>query len=212
MARRCAFGITLTLSVLFLSACAALVAPRHAALPTVSPSITPTQSAQVTDPPCPHPLPLNQAPTPTRLAADRKYTALGITLQVVETNVEPKISGRAAFDRLNLNSSQSGCDLKDELSYLSDSNMGCCIPPECMPGASPSAKACDMSVVKPLYQHMLSWVITWRSECGPFFGPIPAPGSTPRPPQPPMTCTSVGFVDATTGIAHETTSGSGATS
>jgi len=160
--------------------------------------------------------PLSQPPTPTRLPADRTYGAFQITLQVVDPSVQPKISARTAFDRLNMNGSQSGCDLREELAYLSDAGFRCCIPPECMPGASPSAKPCDESVVKPVYQHLLSWVITWRSECGMSSGGGAGlgrrPGSTPPPPPPPMTCTTLTFVDATTGIAHETTSGSGATS
>lgn len=69
-----------------------------------------------------------------------------------------------------------------------------CVPPQTAPVWDPPA-FCRHESPKPLFQRVLAWVFTWRTDCV-GFGPNSA---RPRATSLPLGCHAVTFVDATTG-------------
>ncbi len=159
----------------------------------------------------PTPSPCVEGPLPPqggRLSAPRDYSSQQIQLAVVEASVQPTVSAAQAFAQVGYQSTTSSCGVKEELAYWS-SDTPATMPTECAgPDLSRVPAYCKSATIKPIYQHILAWVFTWRSDCGPILGPVPPPGQTPGSPLAParLSCTSITFVDATTGQRSEYTS------
>jgi hypothetical protein len=140
-------------------------------------------------------------PQGRRLSAPRDYPNLQTHLAVVEASVQPAVSAAHAFERVGWQSTSSLCGVSEELAYWS-SDRPALMPSECAgPDLSRAPTYCQSASIKPIYQHVLAWVFTWRTDCGPISGPPLPPGQTPISRSLPagLSCTSITFVDATTG-------------
>jgi len=161
------------------------------------------------DPAC---APASGPPPTSRLASTRVYTAIQTTLTVVESTVQPKVSGGEAFARLTYRPGAEDCGLSEFLAYWS-SDTPATISPDCQPHASLNSRwgAPLNCTSTPLYKHLLAWVFTWRTDCITFGRPSPGAGPKPgpMPSRPQLGCTAITFVDADTGrpSAYLTTGG-----
>ncbi len=173
--------------------------------PVRSSAISRAPAAAATAPPV---TPCVQTPLPppaSRLASPRDYLS-DIHLTVVAPAVRPKVSAGTAFARAGYwyHPGTGSCGLTETLAYWS-SDTPATIPPECVPPATLTTPwaAPSNCPSTPIYHHVLAWVFTWRSDCHSTGGPAPLAGASPRPVPswPPLACTSITFVDATTG-AH----------
>jgi hypothetical protein len=159
----------------------------------------------------PAPSPCVEGPLPPqggRLSAPRDYPNLQTHLTVVETSAQPTVSAAQAFAQVGYQSTSSSCGVTEELAYWT-SDTPATMPTECAgPDLSRVPAYCKSASTKPIYQHVLAWVFTWRTDCGPVLGPVPPPGQTPGSELVParLSCTSITFVDATTGKRSEYTS------
>ena len=142
-------------------------------------------------------------PQAGRLSAPKDYPNLQTHLTVVEASVQPTVSAATAFAHVGYQNTSSSCGVTQELAYWS-SDTPARMPAECAgPDLSRVPAYCKSAAAKPIYQQVLAWVFTWRTDCGPVIGP---PGRIPQQPPPRLSCTLITFVDATTGIRSEYTS------
>jgi hypothetical protein len=180
------------------SAGPAFAAPAESGISTVTNARTshfapPTGLPAAADPVC---TPESGPPPPSRLTSTRDYPAIQTTLTVVESTVQPKVSGGEAFARLPYRLGAEDCALNEFLAYWS-SDTPATIAPDCQPHSSSSTPwgAPFNCTSTPLYKHVLAWVFTWRTDCitsGPY-----NPGA--MPPRPRLACTAITFVDADNG-------------
>jgi hypothetical protein len=148
--------------------------------------------------------PLHREPSasnPIPPGGRKDYANFQIHLAVVDSAVEPSVSARKAFSKAGHHPDAHTCGIRQVLAYWS-SGTPADIPTHCVP---PSA--CAHESAKPLFQHVLAWVFTWRTDCPPATGPLPLGGGSPRPEAtfPPLACGAITFVDANTGSRSEYT-------
>ena len=186
------------------SAGPAFAAPAASGISTITHARTshvapPTRIPAAADPAC---TPASGPPPTSRLASRRDYPAIQTTLTVVESTVQPKVSGAKAFARLPYRPGAEDCGLNEFLAYWS-SDTPATISPDCQPHSSPNSPwgAPLNCTSTPLYKHVLAWVFTWRTDCitlGPY---NPGAGTEPgtMPSRPHLACTAITFVDADTG-------------
>src|ERR1039458_8860875 len=104
----------------------------HARTSHVAP---PTKIPAAADPGC---TPASGPPPTSRLASRRDYPAIQTTLTVVESTVQPKVSGAKAFARLPYRPGAEDCGLNEFLAYWS-SDTPATISPDCQPHSSPNS-------------------------------------------------------------------------
>ena len=153
------------------------------------------------------PSPCVESPLPPqggRLSAPRDYPNLQTHLTPVEAAVQPTVSATLAFERVGYQSTTSSCGVSEQLAYWS-SDTPALMPSECAGlYLSRVPASCKAASIKPIYRHVLAWVFMWRTDCGPISGPPLAPGQSRSSPAG-LSCTSITFVDATTGKRSEYT-------
>jgi hypothetical protein len=121
----------------------------------------------------------------TTLVAQVAYPAVGIRLDVPQANLVPQISATTAYSTCA--SGESPCvgmtlPATAELAIFSDDQYG----------------SSAGGTLKPAFQNVLAWVLTWhRVSCSPA-GPAPRVGSGPAVSRS-WACDQLVFVDATSG-------------
>lgn len=174
----------------------------HPAVPGASATAPPTATTATSSPvtPC---VPTSFPPRPSRLASPTDLSN-GIHLAAVAPGVQPRVSATAALARVSqwYQPGAGNCGLTETLASWS-SDTPATIPPACVPPANLTTPGAAPSNCRatPTYQHVVAWVFEWRSDCQSSGGPAPLSGTTvrPQPTLPPLACTAITFVDATTG-------------
>jgi hypothetical protein len=183
----------------------------HRAAPGAAATPPPTATAATSSPvpPC---VPTSFPPRPSRQVFPADLSN-GVHLGAVAPGVRPRLSATAALARLSqwYQPGAGNCGLTETLASWSSDNPAT-VPPECVPPANLTTPwaAPSNCPATPIYQHILAWVFEWRTDCH-SSGPAAPVGTTflPRPTLPPLACTAITFVDATTGATGDLTEGSG---